>query len=67
MKRLLGIALGCGLAFGPAAGGAQARDFTTKIDNADMPLSTRAAMDLQEHVHRRADRRRGDEPDQADR
>ncbi len=39
MKRLLGIALACGLAFGPAAGSAQARDFTTKIDNAYMPLS----------------------------
>ena len=38
MKRLLGIALACGLAFGPAAGGAQARDFTTKIDNAYMPV-----------------------------
>jgi hypothetical protein len=39
MKRLLGIAIACGLALGPAAGGAQARDFTTKIDNAYMPLS----------------------------
>jgi hypothetical protein len=38
MKRLLGIALACGLALGPAAGGAQARDFTTKIDNPYMPL-----------------------------
>ncbi len=38
MKRLIGIALACGLALGPAAGGAQARDFTTKIDNAYMPV-----------------------------
>ena len=38
MKRLLGIALACGLALGPAAGGAQARDFTTKIDNRYMPI-----------------------------
>jgi hypothetical protein len=39
MKRLLGIALACGLALGPAAGGAQARDFTTKIDNSYLPLA----------------------------
>jgi hypothetical protein len=39
MKRLVGIALACGLALGPAAGGAQARDFTTKIDNPYLPLS----------------------------
>ena len=38
MKRLLGIALACGLVLGPAAGGAEARDFTTKIDNPYMPL-----------------------------
>jgi hypothetical protein len=38
MKRLLGIALACGLALGPAAGGAQARDFTTKIDNPYLPF-----------------------------
>jgi hypothetical protein len=38
MNRLLGIALACGLVLGPAAGGAQARDFTTKIDNPYMPL-----------------------------
>jgi hypothetical protein len=38
MKRLLGIALVCGLALGPAAGGAEARDFTTKIDNRYLPF-----------------------------
>jgi hypothetical protein len=38
MKRLLAIAIACGLALGPAAGGAQARDFTTKIDNRYMPF-----------------------------
>ena len=39
MKRLLGIALACGLALGPAAGGAQAREFTTRIDNPYLPLA----------------------------
>jgi hypothetical protein len=39
MKRLLGIALACGLALGPAAGGAQAAQFTTKIDNPYLPLA----------------------------
>jgi hypothetical protein len=39
MKRLLAFALACGLVLGPAAGGAQARDFTTKIDNPYLPLS----------------------------
>jgi hypothetical protein len=38
MKRLIGIALACGLALGPAAGGAEARDFTTKIDNPYLPF-----------------------------
>jgi hypothetical protein len=38
MKRLLAIAVACGLVLGPAAGGAQARDFTTKIDNRYMPF-----------------------------
>jgi hypothetical protein len=39
MRRLLGIALACGLALGPAASGAQAREFTTRIDNPYMPLA----------------------------
>jgi hypothetical protein len=39
MKRVLGIALACGLALGPAAGGAQAARFTTKIDNPYLPLA----------------------------
>ena len=39
MKCLLGIALACGLALGPAAGGAQAAQFTTKIDNPYLPLA----------------------------
>jgi hypothetical protein len=39
MKRLAAFALACGLVLGPAAGGAQARDFTTKIDNPYLPLT----------------------------
>jgi hypothetical protein len=38
MRRLVGIALACGLALGPAAGGAQARDFTAKVDNPWLPF-----------------------------
>jgi hypothetical protein len=38
MKRLLAFALACGVVLGPAAGGAEARDFTTKIDNPYLPL-----------------------------
>jgi hypothetical protein len=38
MKRLALFALACGLVLGPAAGGAEARDFTTKIDNPYLPF-----------------------------
>jgi hypothetical protein len=38
MKRLAVFALACGLVLGPAAGGAEARDFTTKIDNPYLPF-----------------------------
>jgi hypothetical protein len=38
MKRLVGLALACGLALGQAAGGAQARDFSPRIDNPWLPF-----------------------------
>jgi hypothetical protein len=38
MIRLIAGVLACGLALGPAAGGAQARDFTTKVDNPWLPF-----------------------------